>query len=201
MGFPKVMVVCALWPVMVWGQAPDPYRAARAAMQASIERQRESVQRQREAVRPAGSLVLAGAPVEPDCEPVPPGQIEPMIDDVSQRQGLTPDLLRAIIQKESAFRPCAVSPKGAQGLMQLMPATALQFGILDPFDPQQNLDGGARFLKQLLERYGGDLSLALGAFNAGPGRVDAAGGLPPFPETLNYVSTIQEKVKAGSTPK
>ena len=81
--------------------------------------------------------------------------------------------------------------------MQLMPATALQFGVQDPFDPEENINAGARFLKQLMTRYAGDLTLALGAYNAGPGRVDAAGGLPPIAETLNYVQDIQRLV----TPK
>ena len=89
-----------------------------------------------------------------------------MVGETADRDGLSADLLRTVMQRESGFRPCAVSSKGAMGLMQLMPATAEQFGIDNPFDAASNLDGGARFLKQLLSRYGGDLPKALGAYNA-----------------------------------
>ena len=110
--------------------------------------------------------------------------------ETSERDGVSPDLLRSVMKQESGFRPCAVSSKGAMGLMQLMPATAEQLGVLDPFDPISNLDGGARFLKQLLGRYGGDVPKALGAYNAGPARVDATGAVPAIPETVDYVRQI-----------
>lgn len=175
-------------------------------MEASIEKQRASVRKQLQSAQPAEPsfftvpwVLAASAPdepvIEPDCEPVPPEELGALIDEISEREGLTPDLLRAVIQQESGFRPCAISRKGAQGLMQLMPATAEQLGIMDPFNPRQNIDGGARFLRQLLDRYGGDLNLALGAYNAGPGWVDVFGGVPLFPETLNYVLGVQEKLK------
>jgi soluble lytic murein transglycosylase-like protein len=106
-----------------------------------------------------------------------------------------------VIKQESAFRPCAISQKGAQGLMQLMPETVDQLGIKDPFDVKQNIDGGAKFLKELLTRYSGDLSLALGAYNAGAGKVDAAGGaIPPIAETEAYVKAILGDMKARPTP-
>ena len=89
------------------------------------------------------------------------------MEQAARRQDLDEEVLRGVIQQESAFRPCAVSPKGAMGLMQLMPATASQLGVPNPFDPAANVDAGARFLKELLTRYGGDLPLALGAYNAG----------------------------------
>ncbi|MBV9305376.1 MAG: lytic transglycosylase domain-containing protein, partial [Acidobacteriaceae bacterium] len=106
------------------------------------------------------------------------------------KQTLSPALLRSVIKHESAFRPCAISVKGAQGLMQLMPSTAEQFGVIDPFDPKQNIRGGAAFLRQLLNRYGGDLKLALSAYNAGAGRVEASGGVPDLLETQSYVGSI-----------
>ena len=130
------------------------------------------------------------------CDPVSETDIAPIVLDTAQREGLDPHLLTAVIQQESAFRPCAVSPKGAQGLMQLMPATAEQFGVQDPFDIQENIGGGARFLKELLTRYTGDLPLALGAYNAGPAKVDEAGGVPAIPETMNYVREILRKLAA-----
>jgi hypothetical protein len=127
-------------------------------MDASIQMQRASVNHQVKTAQPVEEafFVLPSPPPlsvdpipvvqEPDCDPVPPDQIGPVIEEISKREGLTPDLLRAIIQKESAFRPCVVSRKGAMGLMQLMPATAEQLGVQDPFDPKQNIAGGARFL-------------------------------------------------------
>ncbi len=172
-------------------------------MEASIEKQRASVRRQVQNALPVEDPFYtvawtapasdSSAPVTAaECEPMPQDQVQPLIESASERAGLTPDLLRAVIRRESSFRPCAVSPRGAMGLMQLMPATAGQFGADDPFNPEQNVNAGARFLKQLLVRYGGDLALTLGAYNAGPGRVDAARGVPAIAETLNYVLDIRK---------
>jgi soluble lytic murein transglycosylase-like protein len=111
----------------------------------------------------------------------------------ARRHKLDPDLVLALVQVESAFRPNAVSPKGAQGLTQLMPATARELGVKDAFDPAQNLDGGARYLRQLLTRYGGDVKRALAAYNAGPGAVDRHQGVPPFRETRQYVRRVLDK--------
>ncbi len=113
-----------------------------------------------------------------------------MISDAAKREDLKADLIRAVIRKESAGRPCAVSRKGAQGLMQLMPDTSREHLVSDPLDPKQNVDAGAKFLKQLLVKYAGNVSLALGAYNAGSGRVDKEGGVPQNAETQNYVSEI-----------
>lgn len=126
----------------------------------------------------------------PACDPVPKPQLFQMIEASAQQQGVDPALVREVARQESAFRPCAVSAKGAQGLMQLMPATQAQFDVTDPFDPGQSLDAGTKLLKQLLDRYHGDLSLALSAYNSGAGRVDKAGGIPDIAETKNYVFSI-----------
>jgi soluble lytic murein transglycosylase-like protein len=101
-----------------------------------------------------------------------------------------PELIRAVINQESGSRPCAVSEVGAQGLMQLMPATASELGVQNAFDPKQNVDAGAKLLKQLLAKYNGDISLALSAYNAGESRVDREGAVPPISETINYVFSI-----------
>lgn len=124
-----------------------------------------------------------------------------LIQTAAANNGLDPALLSAVIQQESGGDPNAVSSAGAQGLMQLMPATAADLGVSNPFDPQQNVNGGAAYLRQLLDRYNGDTSLALAAYNAGPRRVDQYGGIPPFPQTQNYVSSILARLgSAFSSP-
>src|SRR5207342_1611518 len=110
-------------------------------------------------------------------------ELAPIVLESAQREGLDPRLLTAVIQQESGFRPCAVSQKGAQGLMQLMPSTVEQLGVKDPFDVKQNIDAGAKFLKELLTRYGGNLSLAPGAYNAGSAKSTLlAARFPPSPK-------------------
>ena len=112
------------------------------------------------------------------------------INEHARRQGVAPELVRAVIQVESAFNPVAVSNKGAMGLMQLMPATAQEIGVSNPFDPDQNIRGGVTYLKQLLTRYDQKVELALAAYNAGIGNVEKYGDVPPFKETRNYVNKI-----------
>jgi soluble lytic murein transglycosylase-like protein len=118
----------------------------------------------------------------------------------ARRHGLDPALVLALVQVESAFRPDAVSPKGARGLTQLMPGTAREMGVTDVLDPEQNLDGGARYLSWLLSRYGGDLRRALAAYNAGPGAVDRHQGVPPYRETMKYVRRVLEKYNDKKEP-
>ena len=130
-----------------------------------------------------------------ECEPLPSDQLNGMITSAAQEQGVNFELLKAVMEQESAGRPCAVSYRGAQGLMQLMPSTAEQFDVQDPFDPKQNIEAGAKLLKLLLEKYDNNLMLALSAYNAGPGRVDQEGGIPPIPETLTYVADILRKLQ------
>jgi soluble lytic murein transglycosylase-like protein len=124
-----------------------------------------------------------------------------LIVEHARRNSIRADLVRAVVQVESAYNPYAVSPKGAQGLMQLMPATARRFGVVNAFDPEQNIRAGVAYLRELLDRYGNDEQLALAAYNAGPGAVDRYGEtVPPYRETQNYVSKIGKIAGARKLP-
>jgi soluble lytic murein transglycosylase-like protein len=123
------------------------------------------------------------------------GEIEGLAVEIAKRHKVDPQLVLAVIRVESAFEPQAVSPKGAQGLMQLMPATAGELGVDDPFDPTANIDGGVRYLSQLLQRYGGDRVRALAAYNAGAGAVDRHRGVPPYRETRSYVRKVLDRCR------
>ena len=178
---------------LAWAQQPE-----------SIAKQRAAILKQVEGVMgkapaPASSFftvpwVDTPASISPPlCDPMPAADLDKLVEQNSQQQGVKPELIRAVIAEESGARPCAVSGKGAQGIMQLMPATSEQFGVKDPFDPRQNVEAGTKLLKQLLVKYNNDVSLALAAYNAGAGRVDKDGGIPQIPETQNYVTDIQAK--------
>jgi soluble lytic murein transglycosylase-like protein len=129
-----------------------------------------------------------------------PQEIDAAIDQAASRHNVDPNLVRAVIKVESNFNPNAVSRKGAMGLMQLMPQTARQLNVANPFDPQQNVDAGVRHLKQLMENYGGDVKLTLAAYNAGQGAVARSAGVPHFAETRNYVKRITQLYYGGSDP-
>lgn len=137
--------------------------------------------------------------IEPDDTPAtapasaqaPPAKtITDHLSEASQTSGIDRDFLESVVHHESSFNPKAVSPKGARGLMQLMPGTADQLGVKDSFDPEQNIQGGTTYLKQLLEQYHGDAQKALAAYNAGPHRVQQYKGVPPYRETRAYVARI-----------
>jgi soluble lytic murein transglycosylase-like protein len=143
------------------------------------------------------------APVDPPPLVVPiPRLSSPLelADAAADKYGLPRVLLRSIMRAESDFQPQAVSPKGAIGLMQLMPATAQDLGV-DPYDPAQNVDAAARYFRDLLDKYHGGLRHALAAYNAGPAVVDKYNGIPPFRETINYIYRIEKAYNADpATP-
>ncbi len=119
-----------------------------------------------------------------------PERFAPLIEGACKEHGVDAALVRALIHTESAFNPRAVSPKGAQGLMQLMPQVARLLGVSNPFDPKQNIYGGTRHLALLIRKYDGNLKFALAAYNAGEGAVEEYGGIPPYPETQEYVRRV-----------
>ena len=121
-------------------------------------------------------------------------QIDSYVTDAAKRNGIDPLLIYSVMHQESSFKSRAISPKGARGLMQLMPGTAVRFGVTNIFDPQQNIEGGSRYMKFLLDRFDGDLSLALAGYNAGEGAVEKYGfRIPPYAETQEYVRRISQR--------
>jgi len=142
-------------------------------------------------------------PVVPGAQPEPlrvpaAGSLADAVERIATDQQLPPALIHSVIKIESNYNPKAVSPKGAQGLMQLIPATARRFGVADAFDPVDNIQGGARYLKYLLDQNGGDYALALAAYNAGEGAVAKYSGIPPYPETRNYVKAVAGELRKNT---
>jgi soluble lytic murein transglycosylase-like protein len=179
------------------------------AMQLSIDKQRTSVRSQIGDGGEADPFFTTPwaapreIPLPLTCVPMAESDVIPLVKEASLAQNLSTDLIRAVIRRESASLWCAVSDKGAVGLMQLMPDVARQFGV-DPYDPKQNVQAGTKYLKQLMTRYKGDTKLALAAYNAGPVVVDAAGGVPAIQETTAFVNAIlkdiESKIPAAPKP-
>ncbi len=192
-------------------ETEEPTVEAPAPMPANaLQRQSASVQRQLGRARrgsdgffvsqwfsdnPVDPQASTGTPAPPaDCDPLDSTIAEAFMRESATREGVSLDLVREVVRRESGFHPCAVSPKGAIGMMQLMPDTAESLGVADPFDARANIDGGVRFLRRLLDKYKGRPDLALAAYNAGEGAVDKANGVPDFTETREYVNAIMQKV-------
>lgn len=156
--------------------------------------------------KPMGTRKIAGAAVNPPlgsatvARPLPapephPSQFNEAVQSIAASQSLPPQLVHSVIKVESNYNPLAVSTKGAQGLMQLMPETARRFGVANAFDPVDNIQGGTRYLKYLLDLYNGDYRLALAAYNAGEGAVQKYGTVPPYPETQDYLTRVGQQIQ------
>jgi soluble lytic murein transglycosylase-like protein len=140
----------------------------------------------------APTATASAAPMTQGAGSGSPSQYDQAIQAAAARNGVDPALLKGLIRAESNFNPNAGSPAGAQGLTQLMPGTAKTLGVSDTHDPVQSIEGGAKYLRQQLDRFGGDVSKALAAYNAGPGAVQRYGGVPPYAETQAYVKRVQQ---------
>jgi soluble lytic murein transglycosylase-like protein len=140
-----------------------------------------------------GGLAMGAIqPVNADNLSLPAPEINDLVEQTASRHQIDPQLVHAIIQVESEYDPKAVSRKGAMGLMQLIPETAQRFGVANPFNPKENIEGGVSYLKHLLDLFRGDLSLSLAAYNAGEAAVQRFGGIPSFAETQNYVRKVTD---------
>ncbi|MBV6459860.1 MAG: Membrane-bound lytic murein transglycosylase F [Fimbriimonadaceae bacterium] len=188
---------------MIRPLGPDGVRSRMAEIQARMEALRPQRQEDQFSPSPLSGNIGKGSftPMDPfgsglDVQPGPaPRDLRPIIEQAASEAGIEADLLEAMTAIESGFNARAVSPKGALGLTQLMPQTAKTLGITDPLDPIANLRGGARYMAQMLRRYG-DVRTALAAYNAGPGNVDRYNGVPPFPETRNHIERVMGYLEA-----
>lgn len=142
-----------------------------------------------------GRLVRTGL-WEPKATPVST-EMKAMIDRIAEEQGVESQLVHSVIRAESNYNPGAVSPKGAQGIMQLIPSTARRFGVTNTFDPKENVEGGVKYLRFLLDYFKGDYAKTIAAYNAGENAVDKYKGVPPFAETMNYVTQVARNLKAA----
>lgn len=209
--FRSKLLPAVLLASFAFAQSGSPQEQAariRAAMEPSLRMQKQSVARQLEAVSLHHPRVVESAPLTArsvvdhwstprfNCPPVPAERLASDIESAATENGVSPDVIRAVAWAESAFVPCAISRTGAQGIMQIMPATGRYLGLANPMDPTQSISAGAKYLRELLTRYGGDLRLALSAYNAGPALVDKYQEIPPIPETQNYVLKILGNMRA-----
>ena len=175
-GFRAIPLVCALASLLVPAAAVAQVEVKTSAEGRTVIHNENEVQKSRR---------LATHLVRPPRE-----DLLPLIERHARARGLDPRLVRAVVQAESGYNPFAVSVKGAQGLMQLMPETARDLAVARPFDPGENLRGGTEYLRRMIERFGGRIELALAAYNAGPTAVERHGGVPPYRETREYVDRV-----------
>jgi hypothetical protein len=215
----RLSAIAPFFSGIILAQSAPPAAPSAAERQAaSVRRMERSIARQKVALKSQGAgaqtddffttdwvdeqralIAPVIAPPISECDFIDSSDPDGVVEKAATDEQLDPAVLRAVIRQESAFNPCAVSPQGAMGLMQLMPATAERFHVSDPFNVAQNVLAGARYLKELLGRFHGDLKLALAAYNAGPERVDGeTPAVPDIPETQNYVAQILKSLEKES---
>jgi soluble lytic murein transglycosylase-like protein len=212
MKYPKTSrgIVLLAWLLSMAPLARADYAVLRSGVRLHITGYETAGERVRLTVE-GGSVELAATeivsiepedvfPSRPTVAPLPDGPFAKLIHAASQKHGVDENLIHRIILVESNFNPKAVSRKSALGLMQLLPQTAAQYSVRNVFDPAQNIDGGTHYIKDLLARYHGDVSLALAAYNAGPQMVQRYGGVPPFLETQSYVRRVTKQAKCNGSP-
>jgi soluble lytic murein transglycosylase-like protein len=166
-------------PLTLPALAPAPYNELPAPIPAAYEE----------------TPLPAPVPVPTRTEPLSAEELDPLVKAASEKYGVDADLIHAIIKQESDGNPVALSGKGAKGIMQLIDSTASQYGVQNPYNPEENIDAGVHYLADLLKRYDGDVEKALAAYNAGPEAVAEYDGVPPYPETVSYVRAIMKRVK------
>jgi soluble lytic murein transglycosylase-like protein len=198
----RVMRWLLVWAVCsAWAQNNPATKAALEKQRAGVVVQREAARKQAELNGPSPlQRTLAPSAAAPPCDPMPESDSTALIESTAKARNVEAQLLRAVVEQESSFYPCAVSVHGAKGLMQLMQPAMDEFGVRDPFDAKQNLDAGARYLKQLLDQYKGDLKRALSAYRIGPSEVDKASGIPDIPEVRSYVEAILGRLATPPAP-
>lgn len=185
--------------VAAFAQASPSSQTPAEQQRIAMEQQRAAARQQAQSVgawlKPWGETEVEPGPgfesSKPECDALADSVVAPLVEGAAKEQGVDSKLLHAVIEEESGFHPCAISPKGAQGLMQLMPGTAESLQLADPFDPGQNVEAGAKYLKQMLDKNGGDIAKALAAYNAGPNAEDPESKIP---ETKAYVDAILTKM-------
>jgi soluble lytic murein transglycosylase-like protein len=189
--------------LMYWSSKENRWKPVPSAKAASMKAARSAAAEVsqylgRDSSQSANAKIMAANAASTFVPSATPLDIDSAIEQAAARHNVDPNLVRAVVKVESNFNPNAVSRKGAMGLMQLMPSTARQLRVQDPFNPEQNVDAGVRHLKQLLESYGGDIKLTLAAYNAGAGAVARSSGVPHYAETQNYVRRITNLYYGGA---
>jgi soluble lytic murein transglycosylase-like protein len=189
--------------LMYWSSKENRWKPVPSANAASMKAARSAAAEVsqyigRDSSQSANARIMAANSASTFVPAATPIDIDTAIEQAAARHNVDPNLVRAVVKVESNFNPNAVSRKGAMGLMQLMPSTARQLKVQDPFNPEQNVDAGVRHLKQLLESYGGDIKLTLAAYNAGAGAVARSSGVPHYAETQNYVRRITNLYHGGA---
>ena len=202
MRYCSILILSVAWSAALFAANPERPRQITSVVRPDL-RTGKLVRSMIVSYKPVAEQRVAGIVVQPRVvssaavpePPAPSGGIGEAVERIAREHSLSPELIHSVIKVESNYNPYAVSSKGALGLMQLIPATARRFGVSDVFNPIENIQGGARYLRYLLDLYAGNYPLALAAYNAGEGAVTKYGGVPPFAETRNYLILLRKQLE------